>query len=238
MNCDEAKNIMTVRFFGELNPDERAALEEHLGVCPDCARISEVSKSRREAFDLQDSPPRPDWEKSWEVIAGRALDRPRAAGLFGLPGRWVPVAASLLAVFILGYFAGRRLFVSAPGPALSSVVPAAVEFSSLGGYVDTAEAVMIDFLNRGEGKKSRQVVELERKIYRSMLAETRLLQSLAETSRDASVKAFLDEMESILLSLSNLDPGDRESADLLDRAIRGRGIRSKLRELSGVKTVI
>jgi hypothetical protein len=52
------------------------------------------------------------------------------------------------------------------------------------------------------------------------------------------VKAFLDEMESILLSLSNLAPGDRESADLLDRTIRGRGIRSKLRELSGVKTVI
>lgn len=97
---------------------------------------------------------------------------------------------------------------------------------------------MIDFLNRGEGEKSREAADLERKIYRSMLAETRLLQSLAEPSRDVSLKAFLDEMESILLSLSNLDSGDRESADLLDRTIRGRGIRSKLRELSGVKTVI
>jgi len=238
MNCDEAKNIMTVRFFGELNPDERAGLEDHLRACPECARISEFSKGPRAAFGRPDGPPRPDWEKSWEVIAGRALDRPQAAGLFGLPGKWVPVAASLLAVFILGYFAGRRLFITPPGPALSPVEPAADTLSALGGYVDTAEAVMIDFLNRGEGKKSRQVVELERKIYRSMLAETRLLQSLAETSRDDSVMAFLDEMESILLSLSNLDPGDRESADLLDRTIRGRGIRSKLRQLSGVKTVI
>jgi hypothetical protein len=71
-----------------------------------------------------------------------------------------------------------------------------------------------------------------------MLAETRLLQGLAATSRDDSLRGFLDEMESILLSLSNLDPGDRESADLLDRTIRGRAIRSKLRELSNMKAVI
>jgi hypothetical protein len=71
-----------------------------------------------------------------------------------------------------------------------------------------------------------------------MLAETRLLQGLAATSRDDSLKGFLDEMESILLSLSNLHPGDRASADLLDRTIRGRGIRSTLRELSSTKTAI
>ena len=152
MNCDEAKNIMTVRLFAELSPDERAALEEHLRHCPDCARISKVSESRREAFDLPDGPPWPDWEKSWGVISGRALDRPRAAGLFGLPRKWVPAAASLLAVFILGYIAGRRLFVSPSGPAFSSGAPAAAELSSIRRYVETVEPVLIDFLNRGAGK--------------------------------------------------------------------------------------
>jgi hypothetical protein len=237
MNCDEAKNIMTVRFFGELGPDERAALEEHLRACPDCARISEISETRREAFALPDGPP-PDWERSWEVIAGRALDRRRDARLFGLPWEWAPVAASLLAVFILGYVFGRRIFVPSPGAVLSSGAPVAADLSSLGGYIDTAEAVVIDFLNRGEREETLEVVELERKIYRSMLAETRLLQGLAATSRDVSLKGFLDEMEAILLSLSNLDPGDRESADLLDRTIRGLAIRSKLRELSSMKAVI
>jgi len=237
MNCDEAKNIMTVRFFGELGPDERAALEEHLRVCPDCARISEISETRREAFDLPDGPP-PDWERSWEVIAGRALDRRRDARFFGFPWKWAPVAASLLAVFILGTIFGRRIFVPSPGAVLSSMPPAAADLSSLGGYIDTAEAVVIDFLNRGEREETPEVVELERKIYRSMLAETRLLQGLAATSRDDSLKGFLDEMESILLSLSNLHPGDRESADLLDRTIRGRAIRSTLRELSSTKIAI
>jgi hypothetical protein len=238
MNCEEAKNAMTVRFFGKLDPDEREALEEHLRVCPDCARISGISESRREAFDLPDGPPQPDWERSWEVIAGRALDRRRDARLLGLPWKWAPVAASLLAVFILGYVFGRRIFVPSPGAAFSSGAPAAADLSSLGGYIDTAEAVVIDFLNRGEREEAPEVVELERKIYRSMLAETRLLQGLAATSRDDSLRSFLDEMESILLSLSNLDPGDRESADLLDRTIRGRAIRSKLRELSNMKAVI
>lgn len=238
MNCDEAKNIMTVRFFGELGPDERTALEEHLRDCPECARISEICETRREAFDLPDGLPQPDWERSWEVIAGRALDRRRDARFFGFPWKWAPVAASLLAVFILGYVFGRRIFVPSPGAVLSSRAPAAADLSSLGGYIDTAEVVVIDFLNRGEREETPEVVELERKIYRSMLAETRLLQDLAATSRDDSLKGFLDEMESILLSLSNLHPGDRESADLLDRTIRGRAIRSTLRGLSSTKTAI
>jgi len=65
-----------------------------------------------------------------------------------------------------------------------------------------------------------------------MLAETRLLQALAASSRNAELGAFLEEMESILLSLTNLKPGDRDSAGQLDRTIRERRIRSKLRDFS------
>jgi hypothetical protein len=238
MNCDEAKNNMTIRFFGELDPDERAALEEHLRICPDCARISEVSEGRREGFEFPDKTPLPDWGRSWEIIAGRALDRPRPVRLFGLPRIWITAAASLLVVLFLGYFGGRRLLVSLSGPAFPSGAPAAAGTPSLGRYADSAEAVLIDFLNRGAAGESRDVVAFERKITRSMLAETRLLQSLARPSRDGAMKEFLEEMESLFLSLSNLDPADRDSADLLERTIRGREIRSKLRGLSGANTVI
>jgi hypothetical protein len=237
MNCDEAKNTMTIRFFGELNPDERIALESHLRDCPDCARIAETLKRRNAELRLADAPPQPDWEKSWEVIAGRSFDRLRPGRLFGFPAKWVPIAASLLAVFILGAIVGRKLLFP-PAPPLLSSRPAAGEISSLGGYLDTAEAVVIDFLNRGASAKSREVAGLEQTIYKSMLAETRLLQSLAEKSEDVVLKGFLDEMESLLLSLSNLKPGDRDSADLLDRTIRGRGIRAKLRELSNAKATL
>jgi anti-sigma factor RsiW len=231
MNCEEAKNMMTVGVFGTLSAGEKAILDDHLKNCPACARIFEKTKASRASFDAPDEIPMPDWEKSWDVIAARALSRPKTWRLFGIPGRWAVAAASLLVVFALGYFAGRRYLKPPVGPS-ASLLAAAAEASPLLRYAESLEPVLIDFLNRGETERRQEIADIERKIVQSMLAETRLLQALAASSRNTELGAFLEEMEAILLSLTNLKPGDRDSADELDRTIRERGIRTKLRDFS------
>jgi len=241
MNCEDAKNLMTIGVFGEPDPADRVALEEHLRQCSSCARIFEMSAARRESFDVPDDIPMPDWEKSWEVISSRALDRSRGFRLFGLPGKWAFAAASLLVVFILGFIVGRRFLQQPSDRPVLAAAGLSEPASPFKMYAESLEPVLIDFLNRGEAERPLEIVELERKIILSMLAETRLLQSLAEQSeqsQDASLQGFLQEMESLLVSMANLKPGDRDSADLLGRTIRDRQIRFKLRELSGVKTMI
>ncbi|MDH4272198.1 MAG: zf-HC2 domain-containing protein [Candidatus Aminicenantes bacterium] len=238
MNCEEARHLVTIEVFGNPDPDERAALEEHLRRCPDCARVFEKSPVGWEPFDVPDDIPTPDWERSWEVISGRALGRPRGFRLFGWPGKWAFAAASLVVVFILGFILGRR-FLQPPSerPILAEVNPSEPA-SPFKMYAESLEPVLTDFLNRGEAERPQEIVELERRIIQSMLAETRLLQVLAEQSEAVSLQGFLEEMESLLVSLANLKPGDRDSADLLGRTIRDRQIRFKLRELSGVKITI
>lgn len=231
MNCEEAKNMMTVGVFGTLAPEEKTLLDEHLRNCLSCARLFEKSKASRSSFEVPDDHPHPDWEKSWDIIAARALVRPKTWRLFGIPGRRAVAAASLLVVFALGYIAGRRFLKPPAGPA-ASLPAAAAEPSPLFKYAESLEPVLIDFLNRGETERPKEFADLERKIIQSMLAETRLLQALAASSRNAELGAFLEEMESILLSLTNLKPGDRDSAGQLDRTIRERRIRSKLRDFS------
>ena len=232
MNCEEAKNLIAIGVFGDPDPADRAALEEHLQRCPACSRVFETVAAGRPSFDIPDDLPVPDWEKSWEVIENRAFGRPRALRVFGFPLTWAAAAASIIVVFVLGFLAGRRLILPPAGsPELSRVqIPEAG--SPLQKYAESLEPVLIDFLNRGERERPQEFADLERKIVRSMLAETRLLQALAASSRNAELGAFLEEMESILLSLANLKPGDRDSADELIRTIRERGIRSKLRDLS------
>jgi len=231
MNCEEAKNMMTVGVFGTLAAEDKANLDEHLRNCPACARLFEKSQASRASFEVPDDPPHPDWEKSWDTIAARVLGRPKTRRLFGLPWRWAAAAASLLVVFALGYFAGRRYLQPSAKPA-ASLLAAAAEPSPLVRYAESLEPVLIDFLNRGEGERPKEYADLEGKIIRTMLAETRLLQALAESSRNAEAGAFLEEMESILVSLANLEPGDRSSASELDRTIRERRIRSRLHDLS------
>jgi hypothetical protein len=237
MNCDEAKNLITIGVFGDPDPGDGAALEDHLRRCPSCARAFEQSAAVRNAADVPDDLRMPDWNRSWDVIARRSLDRREKLRVFGLPGSWVFAATALLAVFVLGFIAGRRFLKPRPEPLFAqAAVPAGA--APLQAYADSVEPVLTDFLNRGTTALPPEMADLRKRVLRSMLEETRLLKSLAEQSGDGALGTFLDELENVLVSLTNLKPDDRESADLLDRTIRGRGLRSKLREFSGVKITL
>ena len=150
MTCDEAKNLITIGVLGDLDPADEAALQEHLGGCPSCARAYERSAELRDSARIADEPRMPDWEKSWEVIAGRALPSPRKGfRLFNGPGPGPPP---------------RRLFwpssswAISPGAAFSDrfrkTILTAAAFSEadspLPAFADSLEPVLIDFLNRGE----------------------------------------------------------------------------------------
>jgi hypothetical protein len=258
MNCEEAKNLITIGVFGESDPVEAAALADHLGRCPACTRAFEQAAAFRSNAGVPDDLKMPDWDRSWDVIARRSIDGGRGSGLrhrvyfrrqapshdarrgfriFGLPGSLVFAATALLAVFVLGFVAGRRFLKPRPEPVFAqAALPS--EATPLQAYADSLEPILTDFLNRGTTALPPEMADLRKRILRSMLGETRLLKSLAEQAGDGALGAFLDELENVLVSLSHLKSGDRESADLLDRTIRSRSLRSKLREFSGVKITL
>jgi hypothetical protein len=237
MTCDEAKNMITISVFGKPDPTVAAALQDHLSRCPSCARIYKHSAARRSSFDVPDDLRMPDWDRSWDVIARRSIAGRQKFVIFGIPGKWAFAAAALLTVFILGFFAGRKFLRPVHAPVLAqAAIPE--EASPLRAYADSVEPILIDFLNRGAVAQPPEMAELKKKIIRSMIEETRLLKSLAEQSQDVAVGNILDELETALVSLSNLKPGDRESAEILDRTIRDRRMRSKLRELSAVRIAL
>lgn len=230
MNCQHAKSLIAVEVLGGSDPDERAALEEHMRNCPSCARFFERAGKGPAHFDAPDDLPQPDWDKSWTRIAAEALDRPAARRVRRRSWKWAAAAASFLAVFAVGFLAGRR-FLSTPRPVPVATAFAPAPVSLFQSYAESLEPVLIDFQNRRPVEASAEAAELRKKILRSMLAETRLLRDLADRSQDSALLGFLEEMESLLVSMSNLKPGDAEAAGLIDRAIRERGIRSKLRDL-------
>lgn len=234
MNCDEAKKVITIGVFGEPDPTEAAALADHLRRCSSCAWAYEQSAAPRSFADVPDDLPMPDWNRSWDVIARRSLDGRKTFRIFGLPGSWIFASAALLIVFVLGFIAGQRFLKPAAEPvfARASLPMEATPFQA---YADSLEPILTDFLNRGATDLPEDAAALRKRIIRSMVEETRLLKRLSEQAGNADLGGLLDELENVLVSLNNLKPGDRESADRLDQIIRDREMRSKLRELSGVK---
>ena len=106
MNCDEYKNLITISVFGELTQDELAHLKTHLRDCPDCAAIYERSEQLSDLSDQKNDILLPDKEKSWQIIAAKALKKKRSwIERFALQKPVFQYAVVLL-LLIVGFSAG------------------------------------------------------------------------------------------------------------------------------------
>lgn len=106
MNCDEYKNLITISVFGELTQDELAQLKTHLRECSQCAAIYEKSEKLSDLSDQKDDVLLPDMEKSWQIIAAKALKKKR--GWFERFALQKPVFqyAFVFLLLIVGFAAG------------------------------------------------------------------------------------------------------------------------------------
>ena len=102
MTCRKAERWLLTSFDRELPGPSRAALAEHLGLCPECRRRSEeygLLRSRLGGVRTPDPLPR-----FWERLEARiAEDRPADSGVLWLKlwVRAIPVSLSLIAGFLI-----------------------------------------------------------------------------------------------------------------------------------------
>jgi hypothetical protein len=75
MNCEESKNLIAISVYGKLTPEEISQLKTHLHDCACCANIYERSEKLSEFLNEKNDIPLPDKEKSWQIIAAKALKR-------------------------------------------------------------------------------------------------------------------------------------------------------------------
>jgi hypothetical protein len=245
MTCQDFRDLVVVGIHGRLSAEQRTELDRHRSACAECAalygRFEASLELQAEALVEAASVPPPDWDRSWEAIANRALPErsPFLKFLARVPG-WVPAAAGILVVFVLGYVAGRGILVNSvvSRPELASHPASDRGQSTLfASYADGLKPVLASFLNRGDVVPPAELRALEREIARDMLSRTRVLRDLAAASGDAELADLLVDLELVLTSLANLEPGDEASAALLERMIREKSVALRLRELASPTTI-
>jgi len=229
MNCQDAKNLLVIGACGRWTVRQRADLEAHLQICPECGRLAGKTPLRPAEPAPETDIPIPDLDEIWAKIESRAFGR-RRRPFFPRTPRWALAAAGLVFVFVFGYVAGRRVLFnrglgSAPFLAGATSVPSWTE------YAENVKPVLIDFLNRGDVRPPAELIALKRQLVREILLQTRLLQSLAAKTGDDGMGDLLQDLEFVLVSLANLGPGDEESARHLANLIRERKVSLRLSHL-------
>lgn len=233
MKCQKAKNLIAIGIYGRLTAGQKQELEFHLKECPECMRLYEKSAPLMDFHRSGRKIPSPDLAKSWEVISEQVLNRRRFPRIIPAQ-KWVLVASSLLIVFILGYFAGKEVLkTEQKGFPLESMTPL-----SLTSYADYLKPVLVNFINQDKKEIPDKIRRLEKEIIRDMLLQTRLLKELASHNGNTERLELLQDMEFILVSMSNLESGDQEVARHLARIIQEKNISLRLKELITVKSSI
>jgi len=221
---------MVKKTYGKVTQAELSELAAHLSECKSCARIHEHMESVEPFFSETEEIPLPDWERSWNHIAAQSMSKKRTWS-FTIPfPRWVYAAAVLALVFGLGYLAGRKILTS-PQQALTKVSAAGPQSPFLR-YAEDLEPLLIGFLNQGDLPVPAEFSLLEKALLTDMLQQTRMLKRLAYTQDQTHLQDMLDDLEFILIGISNLKSQDRVAAARLKKMIREKELKFKLKALA------
>ena len=235
MNCKECEEILVINMFGKLSQDEKERLDSHIQACPECARKFDKMPLVKDAFDGSEDVPLPDRERSWEIIADRALKSRRGFQMHIPFSRAAWIASALVAVFVLGFFFGRQ-FIFEPSARPSGPLLAEQRGTPLERYAEGLETVLVGFMNRGV-PHSEELAGLEKLLIDEMLIQTKILKRLFQDRNDPILE-LLEDMELILVALSNLSPEDSLGAEQLHGLIKEKGLKLRLRVLSDSKAVL
>lgn len=98
MNCGKAQRWISLEMDGELSPRRLAALRAHLEGCPACRQVREDWVQVGAELRGRKAPAGPTAEAAWADVRRAIRNQVPAAPewVFGVPLRWVTVAAVLL----------------------------------------------------------------------------------------------------------------------------------------------
>lgn len=238
MNCEECKNLITVSVYGKLTSSEKRQLEDHLRECSECTRIYKKSENLSSLFEDKEEIPLPDKEKSWEIISSKAIPEKSERTILFPYKKWAFAASALVIVFLLGFLIGKQVFFPGAGETPPESIALQGYESPVQRYSEELEPILINFVNRTDARKQEEMSDIEKLVVKDMLIQTKLLKHLVSQRDDPRLLQLLEDIEFILVGISNLSPQDQESAAQLTRVIRENEIKFKLKAFFTSQTTI
>ncbi|HSL19963.1 MAG TPA: zf-HC2 domain-containing protein [Vicinamibacterales bacterium] len=230
---------LTLLFYGELPPDERASLEEHVRTCEECTAILAEFDQVRAALAARAEAARGhrDWAAfmhGLDAALEAAADAPPYLERHARPidrhtwrGAWIPLAALLVLGIALGLIWQRR----ALGPAETVVAgaerpdaaDAALEAAAMR-HFGRAKLVVLGLAMKDAGTATAKDWQYERELAASLLPETRLFRLSAADHGASRLADLLGDLESVLLQASLTSEADTPELERIQRVIRRRDL--------------
>jgi anti-sigma factor RsiW len=228
---------------GALPPAERAAVEQHLGGCAECALVA--AELRQIGNDIGSLPLLSPPERVWRRISSQLADdaasmRPNFVRAFLA---WRPAWGFMTAALVvLAFLAGRMMeqrhaqpveAQNRPSPAMSPAeVPSQVRervlLVAVGDHLERSELVLVELANAQT--KDELDISNERQSADELVASNRLYRQTAIEMGQNSLADLLDDLERVLVEVAR-GPSQvsvRQLSDIQQR-IEAQGILFKVK---------
>ena len=230
MSCKKYKQNILLFLYGELNEQDKKSLEDHIKQCAECARDMEYT---REVFNLidetkkQETEPQPNWEHSWQKIESNTLRKESKKPILRLIPNWAYAAAAVLAVFILGVFAGREWFASRD-TVLASAQPSAefIEYT-LKQHLDDLKPMLLEYANYTAADENGSTMLIDQKTAQELLIQNILLKEIV-AQKYPSAGELLEDLDLVLIEITNQEGKDNETPLMIKNLIKEREVMFKM----------
>lgn len=231
MICSEYKDLMVVALVGKLTLSQRQTLKKHLLECPECLRQYEKMKkyeglrAKKKEFHL------PDWNNSWRTIK-KDLKIQKTRSHFLRPSLRLSYGlAAVIIIFIIGFFVGRRFFPQESREFAYPQPKDQITTLPITAYAERVDSLLLHWINRDEEQMTESMRKLEKETIEDMLVQTRILKHMYKQMGHTYLLRLIEDMELILVSLSNLRPDDEEYTLQLDHFIHEKALLFRLKQL-------
>jgi hypothetical protein len=237
MDCKEIKELFIIGVFGKLTILQEDKIKNHIRSCTLCEKLY---KKKKHLFGLILEPPTvplPDEEDSFRYIIKEVFPESKKSVNYPAIKKYVFATIAILIIFILGFYAGGYFF-SISGKQLNSNRDVNISnMPSIQSYSEKILPLLISYVNKYDQKTEKDVLGSEKRIISNILIQTKLLKHMVSQRRNIFLLELIEDLEFILMSISNLKAEDSYSNYQILKFIKNNNLKYKLRQLSKNKLV-
>lgn len=226
MKCSKVREQSILMLYGELPDKEKPALLRHLKECPECSRDMEYTREVFSMVEKVDIPtlPEADWEECWGKISQNIKQPAAPRNTWGMFPRWVPAAAAVAVIFVIGIFIGRNMNTPDTAGGAEPGISLAATQASLSDHFANLKPLLIEYANHDD-RAGR--IQVDKNVLQGLLIQNYLLTKTL-LQNDPNAAQVLEDIDLVLREITNLDNGDAVNSAVIKELIKQRDILFKI----------
>ncbi len=234
MNCKECENLMELIIQKDIPVKDKKMAEEHMSQCKTCSES--FIKTRQLASFLQtssDNIPMPEWDKSWTIIKQsiEGESKPLRTNWNPWYSPWKYAVLGSIIIFILGFLAGKILFISTPpGESSGLETPKNLQYA-ICQYLEDIKPFILEYGNYQHTQKNEVDFSFEKTLASKLLMKNRILQDHMLRIKNIKIQQLLRELEIILMEISVINTKESQNFLFIKKLIKIKRIIYKIENI-------